>query len=78
MNIDLKWALPLVAPFVLLGFTRFFFLVAGARWSDTAIDDLVCLLIGFCLGCVAAMYMVVEGIKWTVRIERIEREYDDP
>jgi hypothetical protein len=68
MTIDLKWFLPFAGPFVVLGFGRFFWLVAGANWGDPTAAAALCLVMGILGGGALTTALAIEDICWRVRV----------
>jgi hypothetical protein len=70
MTIDLKWLLPVVAPFALLGLARAVWFAAGAEWSQPAFAAFMSLLFGSICGGVTTAILWAEDIRWPLRIGR--------
>lgn len=70
MQIDLKWGLPFVLPFVSVMLFRAVGWVAGTVWTPEAagISAVAAILCGVPIGLIAAMVMNTDGIKWLVRV----------
>jgi len=63
MKIDNRLLLPFVMPFVLLGFIRFFWLVAGGDWSFNGLAALTILTSGALVGIVCMIAAFEDGVS---------------
>ena len=64
---DVTWALPFVAPFVLIGLARVVFFVAGAEWTDPALGAFFGLIVGLPMGCLGAAALYEAKKPITIR-----------
>lgn len=70
MTIDLKWLLPVVAPFAILGLARAVWFAAGAEWSDPTIAAAMSLIAGLLCGGAVVASLSDRNIRWPLRIGR--------
>lgn len=71
MKIDLKWAIPFVAPFVLFTWFSLLFVFAGLGWPEgqNAVKTMATsIMLGSISGTIAAVWMQYENIRWEVRL----------
>lgn len=72
-DIDLKWLLPFVLPFVIIGTIRAFVWFAGFGWGQTegyAIISFLAFIVGFVGGAVLVGQMVIEEKRLTLRCSK--------
>jgi RsiW-degrading membrane proteinase PrsW (M82 family) len=63
MNLDLRVLIPFVLPFVVLGFLRLMFWLAGAPWTEPAVAAVCSVVIGSIFGGAAMALLFVERIS---------------
>jgi hypothetical protein len=70
--IDLKWALPAVAPFLVVALLRLLVAAIGAEWNPDGVHAGfiagVSLALGGSIGAATALTMQDAGICWRVRV----------
>jgi len=72
MDVDIKWFLPAVLPFVVLGGLRALCFVAGAAWTEPGMAAIASAAIGISFGMLAVTSMDENGVKLIVRIGRVK------
>lgn len=68
MIIDLKYGLPVVMPFILLGIARLLWLMAGAEWSNPTLAAGMCIIMGVPFGSVIVISLIMDDIKWRIKL----------
>ena len=68
MTVDLKWALPVVMPFVVLGLFRLMWWAAGAPWSEPSTAAFLSIQIGAIMGGLIAG--LNQEMHWNVTVGR--------
>lgn len=67
-EIDLKWFLPFIAPFVTIGIARGVWMFAGLLWVPTQEGIGITLIVSFLIGAFLAAFLAIEGIKWVIYV----------
>jgi hypothetical protein len=68
MTIDLKYLIPIFAPFVMLGLLRVLFFIAGAGWSNPETAATVSAVMGSIIGVMVCGALDINEICWRVKI----------